>query len=67
MKLPNKHFKWTSEWIISREAAGIDHDGTYDKDGWQYALDWSKKFNGTPALSDLIRRRRWVRLCESKP
>ena len=66
MKLPNKHMKWTSEWTINREAEGKDHDGTYDKDGWQYALNWSNRFSGKQALSDFIRRRRWIRVCEIK-
>lgn len=41
----------------------VDHDGTYCKDGWQYSLDWSKKFSGNSGLSDLVRRRKWVRKC----
>ena len=46
-----------------RPGIRVDHDGTYDIEGWQYSLDWSKKFSGTRSLSDFVRRRKWVRLC----
>ena len=45
------------------EAGELDHDGTYDKDGWQYAPEFGARFSGTPKMTDFVRRRKWVRTC----
>jgi hypothetical protein len=41
----------------------VDHDGKYDNEGWQYSMDWSQKFSGNRSMTDIVRRRRWVRKC----
>ena len=63
-----RHQKWISEWQIKRETKEeaknkiTDHDGAYDAEGWQYSIDWTKRFYGAPFMSAFVRRRRWVRI-----
>ena len=45
------------------ETGEVDHDGTYDKEGWQYAPEFGARFSGKPTLTDFVRRRKWVRTC----
>lgn len=49
VKLPGKEWKWNSEWKLQKETPEFfedkrlkrnDHDGSYDDDGWQYAMDF---------------------------
>ncbi|CAL4075792.1 unnamed protein product, partial [Meganyctiphanes norvegica] len=49
---------WTSEWCIDYHTPG-----GVDKEGWQYATDFPLSFHGYRYISDLVRRRRWVRRC----
>ena len=70
--LPNDQWKWKDEWQVSqcprlfqkdRPTVPVDHDGKYDNEGWQYSMDWSQKFSGNRSMTDIVRRRRWVRKC----
>jgi hypothetical protein len=74
MRLPGKNWRWVSEWRISRctqkylkdrPNQTVDHDGTYDNEGWQYAIEWGMNFSGTKGMSEFVRRRRWTRTCVS--
>lgn len=76
IRLPGKNWRWSSDWKISRcknkymkdrPSQIVDHDGTYDNEGWQYAIDWGLNFSGTKGMSEFVRRRRWVRNCVSVP
>jgi len=55
IKLPSKTWKWTSDWQVSRctkkfmkdrPNQPVDHDCTYDNEGWQYAMEWGMNFTG---------------------
>jgi len=75
IKLPHKGCEWSSEWqvqqgttafLAERKAKMADHDGSYDPEGWQYAMDFTKSFSGTRSMADFVRRRKWVRTCAEK-
>ena len=40
----------------------IDHDGTYDAQGWQYSDRFGNTFSGHQKTLDFVRRRKWVRV-----
>ena len=52
-----------NEGINDTESGELDHDNTYDKEGWQYAPEFGARFSGTAKLTDFVRRRKWVRTC----
>ena len=45
----------------------VDHDGTYDKQGWQYSDRFGNTFSGHQKTLDFVRRRKWVRVAERAP
>jgi hypothetical protein len=53
-KLP-ANWKWSTEWAVDVVRVGID------KDGWEYAKDFSTEFHSTNTKLDSVRRRRWSR------
>jgi hypothetical protein len=78
VRTPGKNWVWVSEWqiqanthkefyLIRENSKNIDHDGSYDPEGWQYSLDFTKSFSGSPSMSALVRRRKWVRTCMKQP
>lgn len=51
-------YEWTGEWRVM-----INLDET-DEEGFQYSSDFLTSFHREKKLLDVIRRRRWTRLCE---
>ncbi|XP_076056514.1 tectonin beta-propeller repeat-containing protein 1-like isoform X2 [Oratosquilla oratoria] len=58
MRLPSRHWTWTSAWTVDYHTSG-----GVDKDGWQYATDFPMTYHAHRYVTDLVRRRRWVRKC----
>ena len=56
--LPSALFAWSSSWEVD-----MDVHGGVDKNGWQYAFDYSYSFHAQRQALDLVRRRRWRRTC----
>ena len=76
--LPGGNWEWETSWQVygrddikqmnpnegnDTETGELDHDNTYDKDGWQYAPEFGARFSGSAKLTDFVRRRKWVRTC----
>lgn len=57
-KLPSRHWSWMSEWCVDYHTPG-----GVDREGWQYATDFPLSYHGHRYMTDLVRRRRWVRKC----
>ncbi|XP_042223768.1 tectonin beta-propeller repeat-containing protein 1-like isoform X2 [Homarus americanus] len=57
-KLPSRHWSWTSEWCVDYHTPG-----GVDREGWQYATDFPMCYHAHRYVTDLVRRRRWVRKC----
>ncbi|XP_064122930.1 tectonin beta-propeller repeat-containing protein 1-like isoform X2 [Macrobrachium nipponense] len=57
-KLPSRHWQWTSEWCVDYHTPG-----GVDREGWQYATDFPRSYHAHKYVTDLVRRRRWVRKC----
>ena len=51
----------------SNEDETVDHDGTYDSQGWQYSDRFGMNFSGQQRTLDFVRRRKWVRVAERIP
>lgn len=47
-----------SEWCVDYHTPG-----GVDREGWQYATDFPLSYHGHRYMTDLVRRRRWVRKC----
>jgi len=71
-----KGWRWSGPWMVEgREVRGsqslldetIDHDSTYDKQGWQYSDRFGNTFSGHQKTLDFVRRRKWVRVAERIP
>ncbi|XP_051994993.1 LOW QUALITY PROTEIN: tectonin beta-propeller repeat-containing protein 1-like [Xyrauchen texanus] len=56
---PSPQWTWVSDWAVDYSV----HGGT-DKEGWQYAADFSVTFHGYKTLKDFVRCRRWARKCK---
>ncbi|XP_034046238.1 tectonin beta-propeller repeat-containing protein 1 isoform X2 [Thalassophryne amazonica] len=56
---PSPLWSWVSDWVVDYGVPG----GT-DKEGWQYAGDFSMTFHGHKTLKDFVRHRRWMRNCK---
>lgn len=68
-----KGWRWSSAWQVegrdvrgsqSLEDESIDHNGGYDKEGWQYSDRFGNQFSGHQKTMDFVRRRKWVRVAE---
>lgn len=68
-----KGWQWISGWQVegrdvrgsqSLEDESIDHNGTYDKNGWQYSDRFGNQFSGHQKTMDFVRRRKWVRVAQ---
>ncbi|XP_068209881.1 tectonin beta-propeller repeat-containing protein [Palaemon carinicauda] len=57
-KLPSRHWQWISEWCVDYHTPG-----GVDREGWQYATDFPRDYHAHKYVTDLVRRRRWVRKC----
>ncbi|KAL2101174.1 hypothetical protein ACEWY4_002935 [Coilia grayii] len=58
-KPPSPQWTWVTDWAIDYSAP----EGA-DKEGWQYAADFTAAYTGNKTLKDFVRRRRWVRKCK---
>ena len=72
----DKGQKWATNWQVEgrevrgsqnnplglEEKSSIDHDGTYDAQGWQYSDRFGNAFSGHQKTLDFVRRRKWVRV-----
>ena len=56
-KLPGKTWVWKTIWFVEK------HPDQTDDDGWTYATDFRSKFKKNKGMGDLVRRRKWVRVC----
>jgi len=77
VRLPSEDWMWKTPWLkykgkvlkdvpsqaVDEGDGEVDHDGTFDNDGWQFAPEFGARFSGTSALTDFVRRRKWVRAC----
>ncbi len=59
-KLPGKDWEWEDIWYVEKQREFTDDNG------WQYAVDFGSNFHGTKALFDVVRRRKWIRVCRVK-
>ncbi|KAK7024228.1 Tectonin beta-propeller repeat-containing protein 1 [Halocaridina rubra] len=59
-KLPSRHWVWSSEWCVDHHTPG-----GVDSEGWQYATDFPSSYHPYRYVTDLVRRRRWVRKCRT--
>lgn len=55
-KLPSEEWEWEGDWVVIK-------DNTVDDEGWEYALQFRKKFHKVQNAFDFARRRRWTRKC----
>ena len=58
---PSSEWEWETIWFIDK-----DSDFT-DEQGWQYSSDFTYPFRKSMGLLDVVRRRKWVRICHTKP
>lgn len=58
--MPGKEWEWEDIWYVEKVA-----DVT-DDEGWQYAVDFKGPFHKQQGLIDVIRRRKWIRVCKQK-
>jgi len=49
------NWQWTGDWSIDTVRIGVD------KDGWEFAKDFSTEWHSASTKLDCVRRRRWVR------
>ncbi|XP_073712934.1 tectonin beta-propeller repeat-containing protein 1 isoform X1 [Misgurnus anguillicaudatus] len=56
---PSPQWTWISDWTVDYGVPGGS-----DKEGWQYAAEFTLTFHGYKTMKDFVRRRRWVRKCE---
>lgn len=56
VKLISKNWHWISEWMID-----FHTPGGVDRDGFQYAVDFSTSYHPKKNFTDYVRRRRWYR------
>lgn len=59
-KLPGKNWEWQDIWYVEKLPEFTDEQG------WQYAVDFNANFHAQKGLFDVVRRRKWVRVCREK-
>lgn len=59
-KLPAKDWEWEDIWHVDK------HPEFTDDEGWSYAVDFSSPFHKHQGLFDVVRKRKWVRVCKKK-
>ncbi|XP_030840073.1 tectonin beta-propeller repeat-containing protein 1 isoform X3 [Strongylocentrotus purpuratus] len=59
VRLPNKHWKWESDWHVDENYKGQPTG----KEGWQYAVNFNTNENYTSEKrwNSCVRRRKWIR------
>jgi len=55
-----KEWEWEDIWHVEKIPEFTDANG------WQYAVDFNSNFHGHKNLLDVVRRRKWVRVCRQK-
>lgn len=56
-KLPSKDWEWETIWYVDK------HPEFNDDDGWSYANDFGGNFHKAQGTFDVVRRRKWIRIC----
>ncbi|CDW73311.1 tectonin beta-propeller repeat-containing protein 1 [Stylonychia lemnae] len=59
-KLPSKDWEWEDIWHVDK------HPEFTDDDGWSYGVDFSSPFHKHQGMFDVVRKRKWVRVCKKK-
>ncbi|TNV82072.1 hypothetical protein FGO68_gene11220 [Halteria grandinella] len=59
-KLPNGNWEWADIWHVEKLPEFTDEQG------WQYAVDFNGNFHAQKGLFDVVRRRKWLRVCREK-
>jgi len=55
-----REWEWEDIWHVEKIPEFTDSNG------WQYAVDFNSNFHGHKNLLDVVRRRKWVRVCRQK-
>ena len=58
--MPDKYWEWVDIWHIEK------NDEFTDDNGWQYAVDFKSNYHKSSGLLDVVRKRKWVRICKKK-
>eukprot|EP00111_Clytia_hemisphaerica_P015840 TCONS_00046790-protein len=56
--LPTSKCRWTDQWTIEYDPKH------FDKNGWQYAVDFPWEYHSYKSVYDYVRRRSWKRTCQ---
>ncbi|XP_048575709.1 tectonin beta-propeller repeat-containing protein 1-like isoform X2 [Nematostella vectensis] len=56
-RVPSDYWVWEGDWYIDRSIQG-------DIEGWQYAIDFPRKYYSEQSRSSCVRRRCWARYCK---
>ncbi|XP_063961190.1 tectonin beta-propeller repeat-containing protein 1-like [Lytechinus pictus] len=59
VRLPNKHWKWESDWHVDENYKGQPTG----KEGWQYAVNFNtnESYTSEKRWNSCVRRRKWIR------
>ncbi|XP_041473634.1 tectonin beta-propeller repeat-containing protein 1-like [Lytechinus variegatus] len=59
VRLPNKHWKWESDWHVDENYKGQPTG----KEGWQYAVNFNtnESYTSEKKWNSCVRRRKWIR------
>jgi hypothetical protein len=56
-KLPGPEWAWRTTWLPD-----VNSDQT-DEEGWMYAIDFNSPWSAKSGAFDVVRRRKWARVC----
>eukprot|EP00795_Rhopilema_esculentum_P009346 gene9346-17049_t len=59
-RLPSSQWKWEGGWSF------VYAKGETDEQGWQYAMDFPRRYHSYKGVKDYVRRRKWQRKCKLK-
>jgi hypothetical protein len=59
-KLPVKDWQWETIWYVDK------HQEFTDSEGWTYATDFHGTYKKNQGAFDVVRRRKWIRVCAQK-
>jgi hypothetical protein len=59
-KIPGIDWEWEDIWYVDK------HLEFQDDDGWSYGVDFASPFHKHQGLFDVVRKRKWVRVCKMK-
>uniref|UniRef100_A0ABM0LVI4 Tectonin beta-propeller repeat-containing protein 1 n=1 Tax=Saccoglossus kowalevskii TaxID=10224 RepID=A0ABM0LVI4_SACKO len=57
VKLPSEHWSWEGDWYVDENMKGE----VTGKGGWQYAVDFKRRYTVEQRWNSCVRRRRWIR------